>query len=141
MESKNCDHELNHPKKLITQSLFGDYELIIDECFDRDMQLKYRVALADKRNRGGRDILLNAVHNRKVPLSSYHEHILNVCKDDQVYFQEKQNDLKHITCFGSRYRVRVTVLHSRFSKNFDCLFQAQAWRDKMLILHRQIKHL
>jgi aminoglycoside phosphotransferase len=60
--------------------LFGDYELLIDECLDGCPHLKQKVAVADKRNRGGLAILLNALHNRRVKLTPFQTRLVQQLK-------------------------------------------------------------
>ena len=119
-------------------SLFGDYEIIIDEYFNGDPKLKDRVALADKRDRGGSNIIMNALNNGKITLSPFHEDLIQRFKLDQEFYWSKQNDLKNITVVNRRYRVRVTVEHNRFDRRFNDLAEAQRWRDRMLILSAKI---
>ena len=120
--------------------LFGDYELLIDECLGGCPHLKQKVAVADKRNRGGLAILLNALHNRKAKLSPFHERLVNQLKADQEYWMRKQDDLKNISLRDNgNYQVKVTIEHNRYSATFDTLEEAHWWRDSMLTLGTQIK--
>lgn len=120
--------------------LFGDYELLIDECLDGCVHLKQKVALADKRNRGGLAILLNSLHNRKVKLTPFQTRLVQQLKADQEYWMSKQSDLRNISLRDNgNYQVKVTVEHNRYSATFETLEEALWWRDKMLTLGIQIK--
>lgn len=120
--------------------LFGDYELLIDECLDGCLHLKQKVAVADKRNRGGLAILLNALHNRRVKLTPFQTRLVQQLKADQEYWMSKQSDLRNISLRDNgNYQVKVTVEHNRYSATFDNLEDAQWWRDRMLTLGVQIK--
>lgn len=119
--------------------LFGDYELLIDECLAGDKLLKAKVAEADKRNRGGLAVLLNALSNRQVKLSFFQQRLVNQLKEEHQYWLAKQQDLKHISIRqNGRFQVKVTVEFNRYSATFDTLEEAQWWRDKMLTLGAQI---
>ncbi|MDC1202310.1 hypothetical protein N8082_07570 [Planktomarina temperata] len=128
-------------KPALCPSVFGDYEEIIDEYFSGDQKLKNKVALADERDRGGLQIILNALSNGKITLSPFHEDLIERCKKDQEFYLSKQSDLKNITVTNGHYRVRVTVEHNRFDKRFNDLIEAQHWRDRMLILNSKIKNV
>lgn len=124
----------------MTGELFGDYELLIDECLDGCVHLKQKVALADKRNRGGLAVLLNSLHNRKVKLTPFQTRLVQQLKADQEYWMSKQSDLRNISLRDNgNYQVKVTVEHNRYSATFETLEDAQWWRDKMLTLGIQIK--
>lgn len=120
--------------------LFGDYELLIDECLDGCLHVKQKVAVADKRNRGGLAILLNALHNRRVKLTPFQTRLVQQLKADQEYWMSKQADLRNISLRDNgNYQVKVTVEHNRYSATFETLEDAQWWRDKLLTLGIQIK--
>lgn len=124
----------------MTGELFGDYELLIDECLDGCSHLKHKVAVADQRNRGGLAVLLNALHNRNARLSPFHTRLVEQLKADQDYWMARQSDLKNINLRGNgKYQVKVTVEHNRYSATFDTLDEAQWWRDSMKMLGAQIK--
>ena len=128
-------------KPTLCPSVFGDYKEIIDKYFSDDPKLKNKVALADERDRGGLQIILNALSNGKSTLSQFHEDLIERCKKDQEFYLSKQSDLKNITVTNGHYRVRVTVEHNRFDKRFNDLIEAQHWRDRMLILNSKIKNI
>jgi aminoglycoside phosphotransferase len=120
--------------------LYGDYALLIDECLEGCPHLKHKVAVADKRNRGGLAVLLNALHNRKVRLNPFQTRLVQQLKADQDYWISKQSDLRNISLRDNgNYQVKVTVEHNRYSATFDNLEDAQWWRDRMLTLGVQIK--
>ena len=120
--------------------LFGDYELLIDECLGGCPHLKQKVAVADKRTRGGLAILLNALHNRNVKLSPFQSRLVQQLKGDQDYWISRQSDLKNISLRDNgNYQVKVTVEHNRYSATFETLEEAQWWRDQMLTLSASIK--
>jgi hypothetical protein len=125
-----------------SNGLYGDYELIIDQCLAGDPNLKARVAVADKHgNRGGLAVLLNALHNRKARLTSFQQRIVDQLQADQQYWLEKQKAFNHITIRqNGKYQVKVTVEFNRYSATFDTLEDAQWWRDQMLSLGVQIKN-
>ena len=128
---------------VVVCDLYGDYELIVDQCLAGDQSLKARVAAADKlASRGGLAVLLNALHNRKVKLTSFQQRIVDQCLADQQYWLDKQQDFKHITIRkNGKYQVKVTVEFNRYSATFDTLEDARWWRDKMLTLGAQINYI
>ena len=122
--------------------LYGDYELLIDQCLGGDKQLKSKVAQADKHNRGGLAVLLNALHNRQAKLSSFHERLVQQLKQDHEFWLAKQDDHSHISLRSNgKYQVKVVVEFNRYSATFDTLEEAQWWRDRMQMLGAQIKDI
>lgn len=115
--------------------LYGDYERLIDLALNGDPNLKQKVAIADAVNRGGLEVLSNAIKNRKVSMTGEALHLYETCKADQTYYEARNSDLRHITIRGNgRYQVKVVVEHNRYSKTFFTLTEAQRWRDGMLTL-------
>ena len=125
-----------------TIALFGDLELAIDLMLNGDPEIKRQVAVADQENRGGYQALLNAMRRKNVKATnSRQERLLQSLAGDHEYYHHKQTDLKSITHRDGVYRVRVRVEHNRYSKTFSSLFDAQKWRDRMMILNIEIKTL
>ena len=122
----------------VIATLYGDYELL---CLGGDPELKRKVARADHNGRGGLPILLNAIANRRVSLSPWHQEVLARCKADQEYHEAQQEDMDCIDERNGSYRVRVTVEHNRYTETFESLCDAQVWRDLMKVLRAKIKHL
>ena len=133
----NEDHSIDG----VIATLYGDYELLIDGCLVGDPELKRKVARADLNGRGGLPILLNAIANRKVTLSPWHQDVLARCKADQEYYVAQQEDMACIDERNGSYRVRLTVKHNRLTETFERLCDAQAWRDEKKVLRAKIKHL
>lgn len=126
----------------MTGKLFGDYELLIDECLDGCSHLKHKVAVADQRNRGGLAVLLNALHNKRPHLSPFHTRLVEQLKADQDYWIAKRSDCKNIYLRDNgNYQVKLVVEHNRYSATFETLEEAQWWRDQMLTLGVQINDL
>lgn len=115
--------------------------MIIDGCLGGDPELKRKVARADRNGRGGLPILLNAIANRRVTLSPWHQEVLARCKADQEYYVAQQEDMDCIDERNGSYRARVTVEHNRYTETFESLCDAQVWRDLMKVLRAKIKHL
>lgn len=125
-----------------SEALFGDYELLIDQCLGSDKHLKAKVAAADKHNRGGLAVLLNALHNRQVKLTSFQERLVAQLKQDHQYWLDRQQDYKHISLRSNgNYQVKVTVEFNRYSATFETLEEAHWWRDQMLALGAQINDI
>lgn len=119
--------------------LYGDYELLIDECLAGDKHLKRKIAKADCQQRGGLSILLNALQNRAAQLSPFHDRLVGQLKQDHDYWLQRQADTRNITVRkNGRYQAKVTVEYNRYSATFETLEDAQSWRDRMLILGGQI---
>ena len=133
----NEDHSIDG----VIATLYGDYELLIDGCLGGDPELKRKVARADRNGRGGLPILLNAIANRKVTLSPWHQEVLARCKADQEYYVAQQEDMDCIDERNGSYRVRVTVEHNRYTDTFENLCDARVRRDLMKVLRAKIKHL
>ncbi|WP_340298075.1 MULTISPECIES: hypothetical protein [unclassified Roseobacter] len=124
----------------LNTELFGDYELLIDECFGGCRDMKQKVAKADKLKRGGISILLNALNNRKIKLTPFQHRLVLQLKEDHDYWMSRQSDLKNISLRDNgNYQVKVTVEHNRYSSTFETLEEAEYWRDRMLTLSADIK--
>ena len=122
-------------------ALFGDLELAIDLMLNGDPTVKHQVALADQKDHGGYQTLINAMRRIGVkPTTSKQERLLQSLSGDQDYYNQKLHDLTSISHRDGVYRVRVRVEHNRYSKTFTSLFAAQKWRDRMMILNIEKKH-
>jgi len=119
--------------------LFGDYELLIDECLGGDPEVKLSVAQADRYGRRGLKVLMNALKNKKASMSPFHIKVLAQCKEDQAHYEALQKDLRSIEERDLKYRARVTVGHNRFRRTFDDLRDVQVWRDKMQCLAAELE--
>lgn len=112
--------------------LFGDYELLIDQCLGGNKELKRLVAQKDRINRGGLQVLKKALTNHQAKLNSYHLDILQRCEQDQELWETQQEDLESIRIRkNGKYQARVVVEHNRYSAQFESLREAQVWRDRM----------
>ena len=121
-----------------TTALFGDLELAIDLLLNGDLEIKHQVAVADQKDRGGYQALLNAMRRKGVKATtSAQERLLQSLAGDQNYYNHKLNDLRNIRQRGDTYTARVRVEHNRYSKTFTSLFAAQYWRFQMETLHAQ----
>ena len=119
-------------------ALFGDLELAIDLLLNGDPSVKRKVAVADQKDRGGYQALLNAMRRMGVkPTTSRQERLLQSLAGDQDHYNQKLNDLRNIRQRGNTYTVRAVVEHNRYSKTFTSLFEAQHWRFQMETLHAQ----
>lgn len=121
--------------KTPVHTLFGDYELLIDEALDGDKALKVKVAQADAFDRGGLAVLKNAIKNRGIVLTGKLADILHSIELDHGHWEERQKDLNRIYARpNGRYQVQVTVEHNLYTKTFPTLAEAQDYRDRMLIM-------
>jgi hypothetical protein len=122
-----------------TPTLYGDYDLLIDQCLGGDRQLKKLIAQKDRHNRQGLQVLLNALKNRKVVLNDFQQRILHQCQEEQAFYDAQQQDLRNIReRQGGKYQVRVVVEGNTFTKTFDSLVAAQEWRDRMDLLSHSL---
>ena len=117
--------------------LYGDYDLLIMQCLKGNVAIKEAVAKADNKNRGGLKLLIKALNN--IQLSDFQQRVLRQCKEDQEYYEQKQEDYDHIvvTPLG-KFRVQIMVEYNRFSKNFKTLQEAQKYRDKCFRLNQDL---
>jgi hypothetical protein len=122
----------------VTPKLYGDLELVIDEAFGGDADLKRRVALADAKDRSGLEVIKNAVKNRKVKLDQGLQYVLDTLEKDMSYFLELQSDRSHIEQRGESFRVKIQIEENTFRSSFRSLMEAQAWRDRMMLLKQDI---
>ncbi len=123
----------------VNLTLHGDLELLIDEAFEGDADLKRRVAIADATDRGGLAVLKNAIKNRRVQLDPGLQYVLESLEKDQAYFEGKQTDLKNIYPRPKgRFQVQITLEHNLYTKTFPTLAEAQKYRDRMLLLSQAL---
>ena len=119
-------------------ALFGDLELAVDLLLNGGPEIKRQIALADQKDRGGYQTLINALRRMGVkPTTSRQERLLQSLAGDQDHYNQKLNDLRNIRQRGNTYTVRAVVEHNRYSKTFTSLFEAQHWRFQMETLHAQ----
>ena len=120
--------------------LYGDYELLIDQCLGGDRALKQLVAQKDRQKRGGLAVLQNALKNRGAQLDDYHERVLRQCIQDQEHWEAKQDDLTNIRSRpNGKFQVRAVLEHNRISRTFDSLEEAQLWRSRVAILDENLR--
>ena len=120
------------PFDTLTESLYGDYNAIIDQALGGDPSIKDAVARADTEGRRGLQSLKYYLKKHNAFLSSESERLLAICEADQEYYDTKKDDLQNIEFRGGKYRASVTSLGVRHRRAFDTLAEAQEWRDKML---------
>ena len=129
--------------------LYGDYELLINQCLKGNVAIKEAVAKADNKKstecdelrskRGGLKLLIKELSG--VTLTHYQNRILYQCMEDQNYFLSVKEDMKHITITPlGKYRVRVQLEHNRLEKTFSTLKEAQGYRDKVLFKDYELEY-
>jgi hypothetical protein len=122
-----------------TPTLYGDYDLLIDQCLGGDRQLKKLIAQKDRHNRQGLQVLLNALKNRKVVLNDFQQRILHQCQEEQAFYDAQRQDLRNIRQLASgRYQARVNIEGNSYKQTFDTLAGAQEWRDRMDLLSHSL---
>tara|TARA_B100000780_G_scaffold232885_1_gene172947 strand:- start:432 stop:839 length:408 start_codon:yes stop_codon:yes gene_type:complete len=119
--------------------LYGDYDLLINQCLKGNVAIKEAVAKADNKNSGGLKLLIKELSGKT--LTHYQNRILYQCMEDQNYFLSVKEDTKHITITPlGKYRVRVQLEHNRLEKTFSTLKEAQDYRDKVLFKDYELKY-
>jgi hypothetical protein len=140
LDGKACDGTLTEAdlekasSQLKQPQLFGDYELIIDECLNGDPEVKLRVAAADRQRRGLATLKYHLTRNGAKP-KGLAALALRSCEMDQEYYEQFSSDaegMRGIDVKREKYRVRITVNGCRLSQSFSSLIDAKKWRDLQL---------
>ena len=120
--------------------LFGDYELIINECLSGSPKIKEAVAQADANNRRGLAALKYHLGRSGRAIPTHLTKVLQSCELDQAQYDESvAQDFKSIECRPGTYRVKLTFQGNTFRKVFDNHHDARACRDKISLLFDSIR--
>jgi hypothetical protein len=148
LDGKACDGTLTEAdlekasSQLKQPPLFGDYELIIDECLNGDPEVKLKVAAADApldasldTQRRGLATLKYHLARHKAKPTGLAALALRSCEMDQEYYEQFSSEaegMRGIDVKRGKYRVRSTVDGCRLSQSFSSLIDAKKWRDLQL---------